>query len=169
MRIAEKRLKKVEIKEHIPEYYNINLVNVQTGEIERSIPTTKTVKLVLGEHEINILLRATAEEVSKTILTTTLCIRADKEIDVLDLAAFFTVYKQQCVVHAHDFDGLKHVELREEAKRRELIRAEVVKQEEKYAKKLVQDEIKRIAKENIDAKRPPITSMLPKTKTKLIE
>jgi ubiquitin C-terminal hydrolase len=103
-------------------------------------------------------------KVGTTQLSTQINLDFSKELNLSELAALFSVLKEQMTLHAHDFDHVDEPNLYSQQAHRLQVYAEVQKQEERYMKKLMLDEVKRIAKENVDSRKPPVTSVIPTKK-----
>lgn len=161
MRISLKQLAKVKVE--VEENGYVDLINVQTGEVEEHHPTGSRVTITLNNHRVDMYVSANSNGKSKTKISSGVYLDFSKELNVPDLAALFTVHKEQMALHAHAFDHIDELNLYEQRNHRDRVRTEILKQEEKYMKKLMLDEVKRLAKENVDARKPPVTSVIPKS------
>lgn len=159
MRISKEVLKKISVEEQISG--SVRLINVQTGDVEEEIVVGKTYIIRYKEHTIHLKINATYESVYA--LATRLDINFNS-ISISALAAMFTVYKNVVHDHENDYKDIDLASLYRQRNERELVHEEIIKQEKKYEKKLMMDEIKRLAKENVESRRPPITAALPKPK-----
>ena len=159
MRISKEVLKKISVEEQVTSL--ISLLNVQTGDVEEEIVTGKTYTIGYKGHRIHLTMSAAYEYVPA--IKTRLDIKFD-DISISALAAMFTVYKNIISEHQDDYKDLDLASLYRQRNEREAVREEIMKQEKKYEKKLMMDEIKRLAKENVESRRPPITAALPKPK-----
>lgn len=159
MKISAKRLEKITITERVTRSYD--LINIQTGAVDESITTGKVVSIHLGEHRIDLSVQAQWGGESKTYMYSNVYLDYSKELNVADLAALFTVLKEQMTKNAHIFDHLDLDAINRQQNERAAMRQEIVKEEKKYEKKLMMNEIKRLAKENVDKRKPPVTACLP--------
>jgi len=159
MRISKEILKKMVVEERVSD--TIDLIDVQTGDVEEEIIVGRTYIIKYKEHTINLTIRAAYTD--GPAVSTRLDIKFDL-ISINALAAMFTVYKNILSEHQDDYKEINLHDLYRHRREREAIHEEIVKQEKKYEKKLMMDEIKRLAKENVDSRRPPITASLPKPK-----
>lgn len=159
MRISKEILKRISVEERVTD--TVDLINVQTGDVEEEVTVGKTYVIKYKEHTINLTIRASYSD------TPAVSTRLDIKFDLISinaLAAMFTVYKNILSEHQDDYKEINLHDLYRHRNEREAVREEIVKQEKKYEKKLMMDEVKRLAKENVDSRRPPITAALPKPK-----
>lgn len=166
MRISKEVLKKVQVTHR--DEQKLDLINVQTGIVEESIVTRRVITLSYKGHKITLTLTAKDYGDCKTYVNTNVFINFES-LSVYQLAALLTVYKTVYEENKECFDHLDMPNFYRQQKEREAIRQEIIKQEQRYERKLMMDEIKRLAKENVDSRRPPITATLPKTKVIAIE
>lgn len=159
MRISKEVLKKISVEEEVSGL--IRLINVQTGDVEEDVVTGKMYIIRYKEHSIRLTINATYDVVP--IISTRLNMNFD-DITINELAAMFTIYKNIISEHQNDYKETNLTELYRQQHERHLVREEIIKEEKKYEKKLMMDEIKRLAKENVASRRPPITATLPKPK-----
>lgn len=158
MRIAQTVLKKVVVKEN--PMGAIELINVQTGEVDERIPTSKQYIIQYDGHQVTLQFNASYD--NKTLARTNVDINF-KKLNIYSLAALFTVYKQVLDEHEHDYDAIDLSNLHRQQDERNAIHEQVIKEEKKYEKQLLMAELKRLAKENVDKRKPPVTAALPKT------
>jgi hypothetical protein len=167
MKLNKTLLNQIKIEE-VPSN-QIKLINPQTGTVESLVTISKSVRVTLKDHLINIFVQCGYSDTTKTYITVDTRLDMRKEINVNELAALFHAVKEQVEIHKHDFDNMDDMQVREEADKRLVIRNAVLREEQAYEKKLVNAEIKRIAKENVDNRIPPITSFIPNSNVKLID
>jgi len=160
----KKEFKKL-IKVTKKDLQSIELINVKTGAIEDKIVTAKQIILQLNKHYVCINLNR--YNPNKTSINTSIDLDYSKELNILELTVLFTAVKEQLALHSKDFDHLDVANLYEQREHRQTVYNTIKKEEERYTKKLLLDEIKRIAKENVDAKRPPVTSVIRTSKKPL--
>ena len=158
MKISAKRLEKITISERVTRCYE--LINIQTGLIDEKITAAKIVSIHLGDHRIDLAVQAQWGE-PRTQMYSNVYLDYSKELIVADLAALFSVLKEQMTKNAHTFDNLDLDSINRQQNERNAMYQQVLKEEKKYANKLVLNEIKRIAKENIDKRKPPVTTYIP--------
>jgi len=166
MRISKEVLKKVVVEE--TNNGSIELINVQTGDVEETIETGKRVTIKYDGHCITLYLQAGGKFdydgnyiPQSTQVITQISINFDK-LNVYSLAALFTVYKDVIEKGKHAFDHLNLKNIQRQQYERDEIHQQILKEEKKYEKKLLMDELKRLAKENVDKRKPPVTAALPK-------
>lgn len=159
MKISAKRLEKIRITERVTRCFD--LINIQTGDVDESITVAKVVSIHLGGHRIDLSVQAQWGGESRTHMYSNVYLDYSKELIVADLAALFSVLKEQMTKNAHIFDHLDLDALNRQQNERAAMRQEIVKEEKKYEKKLMMDEIKRLARENVDNRKPPVTACLP--------
>jgi hypothetical protein len=165
MRLSKKLLESVKVTSE--RYSALHLIDIKTGAIETEVETGK--RIIFAIDGYRIYLEAVATHTGKTEVRTYTDFRTLKDFNVMKIAALFTRFEQEKSEYSTIFDGVNTRELREEQDRRALLHRKVLKEEEKYMSKLLNDEIKRIAKENVDAKRPPVTDLIPKGTVTMIE
>lgn len=166
MKVNQKLLKKVSISER--NFRTVDLINIATGEIEKTITVSKQVTVSINDSSVSLMISADGTQVRKTSIYTEHRIRINT-ITAPEFAVLLASYKEQLEKHTHDYDALDLPSLYAEQALRTEMRAQVVKEEEKYTRKLLNDEVKMIAKRNVDAKRPPVTSVIPTKITLAIE
>ena len=175
MKVDPKVLRQIGVKED--ETRHIELINIQTGEVDERYCISKEYAVFLTRDFVNNRAavyvrflpnkRYNSDKIETHIQES---VRLDfDKLTIEEIAAIFTVVKQVKEEHAHDFDDFDIDNLYAQQTQRNKMREKVLKEEEKYTNKLLLEEVKRLAKENVDARRPPVTHVIPtKKKTKAL-
>ena len=138
----------------------VHLINIKTGEVDSKIPWTKTYYIELGEHYAYVRIEACSSYPGTTTISTNVNIRYRDEKDIKDIVTLLTVLEEHKVANKHLYDSVDLNSLTNEKTHRNSMRELVIKEEQKYTKKLLAKEVQRIAKENIDSRVPPVTDVL---------
>lgn len=168
MKVNQKLLNKVIITERVTN--TLALINISTGAVEQEIETSRRVTIELDRHVISLYVRISdnSGKYKTDIYSDNSSLRIT-EITVPKMAALLYVFKEQQLKYEKIYDTLDYASLLDQSYLRREMHAQILKEEEKYTKKLLNEEVKRIAKENVDKKRPPVTSIIPTKTTLAIE
>jgi hypothetical protein len=160
MRINKEKVKQVDVQ--VRDTGLIELINVQTGEVETAIVTSRRYILTYKEHRITIGTSSSYDDLAskRTVVGTDIQLNL-KEIKVYDLAVLFTAYTEKMNEVKNDFDSINYISLQRQSQERWEIYRAVLKEEKKYERQLLNAELKRLAKENVDKRKPPIVSIIP--------
>lgn len=147
----------------------IRLIDVKTGDIEQEIQTNHNVAIEYMEHRIVMRIYASNTYPNKTGISTNVQLALHKEFDIDEIIALFLEYNNQMELNKDFYNHIDMNNLSRQHNERYQVRDLILKEEEKYKRKLLQAEIKRIAKENVDELRPPVTAITSSKDVKYIE
>lgn len=139
----------------------VELINVQTGAVEQLVQTGHRITLTYNKHSIITTFSANYYDNGSTSIQTNVYLSLANDIVVDDIIKIITVYKDIVALNKDSYNNISCNDLNAQARQRTRIHEQVIKEEEKYKRKILNEEIKRLARENVDAYRPPLTSMLP--------
>lgn len=146
--------------------YKLDLIDIKTGGVEQSVDTDSTISIEAKHYNFGLRLNISVSynKPNGTVIHTHLIGVLTTDIPQKVINNVFAEYRRVYSMYEHLYDHINSDQLTREAQQRRDLRHEVVKQEDVYKKKLLRDEMKRLAKENVDALRPPLTSLIPKSK-----
>lgn len=168
MKVNQKLLNKVTITEKVTA--TLALIDISTGAVEQEIETGRRITIQLNNHIISLYVKLIfiSGKYKTDIYSENSSLRIT-EITVPQMAALLHVFKEQQLKYEKIYDNIDYENLLKQADLRREMHAQILKEEEKYTKKLLNEEVKRIAKENVDKRRPPVTSVIPTSTTLAIE
>lgn len=144
--------------------YKLDLIDIKTGEVEQSVDTDSTISITANHYNFGLRLNISVSynKPNGTVIHTHLIGVLSAGLPQKVINNVFAEYRRVYSMYEHLYDHINSDQLTREAQQRRDLRQEVVKQEDVYKKKLLRDEMKRLAKENVDALRPPLKDLIPK-------